>query len=153
MTNDQGQMTFPCNPQSQIHNPQSRMRFTQDFRRDFDQFDFRGPPFAFVRFADGERAVCTGRPIQGADGWNYSGGSSPFRDALFAALRYTDPDYYIGVSDGCCDPEAKAWYLREIALPLSRVTFSNIFVNGNYSRFRQLHLSDAATVASDGGDY
>ena len=152
MTNDQGQMTN-SNPQPKIHNPQSRMRFTHDFVEDFDQFDFRGPPFAFVRFADGERAICTGQPIQGADGWNYAGGSSPFRDALLAALRYTDPDYYVGISDSCCDPEAKAWYLREIALPRSQVTFSNIFVNGNYSRFRQLHLSDAATVASDGGDY
>ncbi|HVC92192.1 MAG TPA: hypothetical protein VND64_00800, partial [Pirellulales bacterium] len=130
-----------------------RLWFTQDFAKDFDQFDFRGPPFAFVRFADGERAICAGRPIKGTDGWNYAGGSSPFRDALLAALRYADPDYYIGISDGCCDASAKAWYLREITVPLSQVTFSNIFVNGNYGRFRQLDRSNVATVACEGGDF
>jgi hypothetical protein len=130
-----------------------RMHFVQDFVRDFEQFDFRGAPFAFARFADGERAICMGQAINGADGWRYPGGASPVRDALLAALHYVNPDYYIGISDGCCDPEAKAWYLREVQLPLSQVTFSNIFVNGNYVRFKQLDLSDVAVVASEGGDF
>jgi 2-polyprenyl-3-methyl-5-hydroxy-6-metoxy-1,4-benzoquinol methylase len=131
----------------------NRMRFAQDFVQDFNQFDFHGPPFAFARFADGERAICMGQAIEGADGWRYAGGSSPLREDLLAALHYADPDYYLGISDGCCDPEAKEWYLREIRLPLAQVTFSNIFVNGNYSRFRQLDFKNLAIVASVGGDY
>lgn len=129
------------------------LRFTQDFLSDFDQFDFRGPPFAFARFADGERAICLGEPIRGQDGWNFPGGASYFRDALLAALRFDDPGYFIGISDGCCDLPARDWYLSQIAAPLARVTFSNIFVNGNYQRFRQLDLSDMAVVASEGGDF
>jgi len=131
----------------------SPMKFSQDFREDFEQFAFFGPPFAFSRFADGERAICMGQPIQGADGWTYAGGSSQFREALLAALRFNAPDYYLGVSDACCDPAAKNWYLQQITVPLRQVTFSNIFVNGNYPRFRQLDLSAAAIVASQGGDY
>ena len=129
------------------------MSFRQDFRGDFEQFDFFGPPFAFSRFADGERAICMGQPVQGADGWSYTGGSSQFREALLAALRFNAPDYYLGLSDGCCDPAAKDWYLQQITVPLNQVTFSNIFVNGNYERFRQLDLERAAIVASQGGDY
>jgi GT2 family glycosyltransferase len=147
------QVQRPTNDNGRMTTDKRRMHFTQDFVRDFDQFDFHGAPFAFTRFADGERAICMGRPIDGADGWRYAGGSSPLQEALLAALRFNDPDYYVGISDGCCDPEAKAWYLREIRVPLSQVTFSNIFVNGNYSRFRQLDLSDAAVVASEGGDH
>lgn len=129
------------------------LNFTQDFLSDFEQFDFRGPPFALARFADGERAICLGEPIRGQDGWNFPGGASAFRDALLAALRFDDPGYYLGISDGCCDLPARDWYLSQIAAPLARVTFSNIFVNGNYQRFRQLDLSDMAVVASEGGDY
>ena len=130
-----------------------RLFFRQNFRGDFEQFDFRGPAFAFARFADGERAICMGKPVEGADGWRYAGGASPFQEALLAALRFNDRDYYIGISDGCCDAAAKEWYLRQITVPMSHVTFSNIFVNGNYERFKRLDLSAAATVAPEGGDY
>lgn len=70
-----------------------------------------------------------------------------------AALRFDAPGYYIGISDGCCDREAKDWYLSHIKVPLGRVTFSNIFVNANYRRFQRLDVSDMAIVASEGGDY
>jgi len=145
----------PVTPSQRLKPNAQRLFFTQDFRRDFDQFDFFGPPFAFARFADGERAICMGLPVEGADGWKYSGAPSHdrFREDLLAALRFNDPGYYLGLSDGCCDPAAKEWYLREITVPLSHITFSNLFVNANYSRFRQIDFSGAAIVASEGGDH
>jgi len=143
----------PVTPSERPMPSAQRLFFRQDFRRDFEQFDFSGPPFAFARFADGERAICMGQAVEGADGWRYAGGASPFQEALLAALRFNDRDYYIGISDGCCDAAAKEWYLRQITLPLSHVTFSNIFVNGNYERFKRLDLSAAATVAPEGADY
>ena len=129
------------------------MTFTQDFRRDFDQFNFFGPPFAFARFGDGERAICSGSAVKAQDGWSYPGGASQFAADLNAALRFNDPGYYLGLSDACCDRASHEWYLRQITAPLSQVTFANIFVNGNYQRFRQLTLGACALVASDGGDY
>jgi 2-polyprenyl-3-methyl-5-hydroxy-6-metoxy-1,4-benzoquinol methylase len=130
------------------------MRFTQDFVRDFDQFDFFGPPFAFVRFADGERAVCQGSPVEvPRDGWAYPGGASPLAADLDAALRYSAPDYYVGISDACCDRDSRDWYLARLGVPLHQVTFSNVFINWNYRRFRQLDLRRAVVVASRGGDF
>ena len=131
----------------------ARIRFRQDFVRDFDQFDFWGAPFAFARFADGERAICMGTPIKGQDGWSFDSRHGVFAAQLNAALRYDAPGYYLGISDGCCDLAAKEWYLQQIRVPLERVTFSNIFVNGNYRRFQQIDTNDMVIVASEGGDY
>jgi 2-polyprenyl-3-methyl-5-hydroxy-6-metoxy-1,4-benzoquinol methylase len=131
------------------------MRFTQDFERDFDQIDFTGrKPFAFVRFGDGERSICRGVPITAVqDGWAYDGKQSQFSADLNAALTYSAPDYYVGISDGCCDQEARDWFLERVQVPLQQITFANIFVNGNYRRFKQLDLSGTALVSSEGGDF
>ena len=131
----------------------ARIRFRQDFVRDFDLFDFWGAPFSFARFADGERAICMGTPIKGQDGWSFDSRHGVFAAQLNAALRYDAPGYYVGISDGCCDLAAKEWYLQQVRMPLERVTFSNIFVNGNYRRFQQIDTNDMVIVASEGGDY
>jgi len=148
-----------CNAVADVATPQRldgstarRMRFTQNFITDFDQFDFRGEPFAFVRFGDGERAICERRPIKAQDGWGYDGQHTQFSDDLNASLQFNDPNYYIGISDACCDAASKEWFLRQIRAPLDQVTFANIFVNWNYRRFRQLDLSGTFIVASVGGD-
>jgi 2-polyprenyl-3-methyl-5-hydroxy-6-metoxy-1,4-benzoquinol methylase len=104
-----------------------RMRFAQDFLADFDQFDFHGPPFAFVRFGDGERSICRGVPLVNCDGWEYDGRASRFVADLNASLTFDDPGYYIGISDGCCDREARDWFLARLRVPLEQVTFANIF--------------------------
>jgi len=129
------------------------MRFTQDFVTDFDQFDFWGRPFAFVRFGDGERSICRGMPLVNCDGWCYDGAASQFAADLNASLTHADPDYYVGISDGCCDREARDWFLERVRVPLEQVTFANIFVNGNYRRFRALDLSGTVLVSSAGGDF
>jgi hypothetical protein len=117
------------------------MRFSQNFVTDFDEFDFRGEPFAFVRFGDGERAICEGRRIECRDGWKYDGEPTQFAADLNASLRFNEPGYYIGISDACCDRAAHEWFLKQITAPLHQVTFANIFVNWNYRRFRRLDLS------------
>lgn len=130
-----------------------RMRFTQDFRRDFEEFDFRGEPFAFVRFGDGERSICEGRPVVTQDAWSFEGGATRFGQRLREALTSDLPGYYIGISDGCCDRASKEWCLRQVRVPLSRLTFANIFVNANYHRFRSLDLGGMAVVSSGAGDF
>ena len=52
--------------------------------------------FAFVRFGDGERGICQGRPVQCRDGWQYDGSLSQFSADLNASLKFSDPDYYFG---------------------------------------------------------
>jgi 2-polyprenyl-3-methyl-5-hydroxy-6-metoxy-1,4-benzoquinol methylase len=142
------------NPSRTTHQRGSgRMRFTQEFLADFDQFDFFGRPFAFVRFGDGERSICRGAPITNCDGWAYDGSRSQFAVDLNASLAYNDSSYYIGISDSCCDPRAHEWLLQRVTVPLEQVTFANIFVNANYRRFRKLDLSKTALVSSEGGEF
>ena len=129
------------------------MHFTQNFLSDFDEFDFWAGPFAFVRFGDGERAICARSPVTAQDGWSYAGENSQFSADLNAALRFSAPDYYIGISDGCCDQASRDWYLERVQVPLHQLTFANIFVNWNYRRFRALDLSGMAIVAHGAGDF
>lgn len=142
----------PTAPRLLAHTAGSRMRFTQDFRKDFEAFDLRGEPFAFVRFGDGERSICMGKPLDAADGWSYNGGSTSFSRDLMASLECDMEDYYIGISDRCCDAESHEWFLTRVRVPLERLTFANIFVNANYERFRSLDFSGIAIVAPRNAD-
>jgi 2-polyprenyl-3-methyl-5-hydroxy-6-metoxy-1,4-benzoquinol methylase len=137
-----------CNPFAR-----KRRQFTQNFITDFDEFDFRGEPFAFVRFGDGERAICEGRRVECQDGWTFAGATTPFAADLNASLRFNDPDYFIGISDSCCDLSAHQWLLKQVSVPLSQLTYANIFVNWNYRRFRQLDLNGFAIVANGVADF
>lgn len=156
----------PTKREAEVPPPSSRMttksttnpvrgpiRFTQDFLSDFEQFDLFGAPFAFARYADGERAICMGNPIVGCDGWEYPGGRTRFAEDLLASLHCTEPDFYYGISDGCCDRPARDWYLDHLRVPLDQVTFSNIFVNWNYRRFQQLNLQGAVIVGCEASDF
>lgn len=141
-------------PHARRVTPPSKPSFSQDFIADFEQFKLDSEPFAFVRFGDGERAIATGKPVSVApDGWSYDGHVTSFANDLNAALQYTAPDYYIGISDSCCDRQSHEWYLEQLKVPLEQVTFANIFVNWNYRRFLQLDLDNAAIVASVDCDF
>lgn len=107
--------------------------FQQDLRTILTELD-SGRPFAFNRFADGELAILEERDIPTADGWSAVNVSGQFRERLRAALTYRDKDYYLGLGCPCCNrPE----WERLMALAGRdpddpQVTFSNVFVNGNY---------------------
>lgn len=90
--------------------------------------------FGLARFADGEYAILNNKPITNVDGWTYE----PDRDKVPAALLkkalyFEDPDYIVGISCPCCDLESAQYYRQEVKTSL--VTWSNIFVNGNYTYF------------------
>jgi len=114
------------------------MMFSQEFVADLNRLDFFGEPFALVRFADGERALCEGRPIRlhnEFESWQSTGESTPFTQLLNASLRADLPGYCIGISCPCCDEDAHRWYLKQVTVPRLQLTFSNLFVNGNHDRF------------------
>jgi hypothetical protein len=115
-----------------------RMKFTHDFQADLQSILAEldsGRPFAFNRFADGELAILEQRDIPTADGWSSVNVSDRFRERLLAALRYRHPDYYIGIGCPCCSRDEwkrlMALAGREPDDP--QVTFSTVFVNGNYN--------------------
>lgn len=95
----------------------------------------RGENFALTRQADGERALMTGQAFK-VDGWSNSGGGiNSLGEALLESLKIDAPNFFYGISCPCCDSAAYYWYLQNIKS--SNVTFSNIWVNGNFKTFQK----------------
>jgi hypothetical protein len=129
------------------------IRFTQDFKKDFEQLYLEGEPYAFARFGDGERSLCMGHAVTVKDGWSYDGTDTPLALKMREAVGADVPGYYIGISCPCCDPQGHDWYMAHIKAPPWRVTFANIFVNANYKRFRKLNLKNTVLVSCAEGDF
>ncbi len=113
---------------------------TQDFKLDFQEVFYlirSNKPFAFMRFADGEIGVMQGRQINGSDKWTSPQYLTKLGQDLLSAIGRIDPNVYYGISCQCCDVEGRNYLLSLIQNPKHNVTFSNIFVNGNYKNFLQ----------------
>lgn len=118
------------------------MRFDHDFRNDLAVLMHEaehGEPFAFVRFCDGEHAIMENRDIRTADGWKV--GNEWMRKAMTEAFDSRLPRYVKGIACPCCWPEGHLYYLNRVAgevlkheppQPQELLTYSNLFVNGNY---------------------
>lgn len=106
-----------------------------------DDFDFfwrkleKGENFALCRSADGEYAIMRGRHVTAQEGWESPETISKLGYALIDSLKIDDPRLYYGISCPCCDREAYYWYRTHTAG--KNLTFSNIWVNVNYPRFRE----------------
>tara|TARA_R110000803_G_scaffold205530_4_gene272282 strand:+ start:5386 stop:6057 length:672 start_codon:yes stop_codon:yes gene_type:complete len=113
------------------------MRLKRDFIHDLAEVltGLDGEPFALVRFADGERAILEGKEVGSADGWSVPPIESKFTRDIWRSLTYSDENYFIGISCVCCDSDSHSWYNNNIATPVERLTFSNLFVNGNFEFF------------------
>lgn len=112
------------------------LTFTHDFASDLELIDpFAEERFAFVRFADGECAIMESQQVDAADGWICPPADSRIRRDLETSLRYAGDGWHLGLSCPCCDPETWTKLTTASRLPKSRMTFSNLFANGNYARF------------------
>lgn len=109
--------------------------FTKNFKEDlkaiFNRVDSGGKGFAFNRFADGEYHVLEGKPLQGWD-WSMKPEFSVTSSLLGNALSYEDDNYYYGVSCSCCDKEKYEYYKNKLSKVWHKVSYSNMFANGNY---------------------
>ena len=92
-------------------------------------------PFAFSRFADGEIAVMQGRQIVGSDKWSTPNYVTKLGNDLLKAIQIVDDNVYFGISCQCCDISGRDYLLSLIKNDIKNVTFSNMFVNGNYADF------------------
>jgi len=132
------------------------IRFTQDFKQDLERIRFAGRPYAFVRFGDGERAHCVNRPVKAAAGWAYDGSDTPLSRKVRTLVTSNTPGMYLGISCPCCDKPSHEWYQRNMTTPIDRVTYANLFVNGNHKRFMRMYgtlkRSDIFLVSCAKGD-
>lgn len=92
--------------------------------------------FSFSKYADGEFAILADRKITNIDNWTYDPEKhSEIRDELIRSFQFKDPEYYVGVSCKCCQPEQIVDWMREESKQ-DVLTWANIFVNSNYPYFK-----------------
>ena len=108
--------------------------------------------FAYVRNADGERSIMECTAFTAQEGWKGSTKPSKLQEALLDTLQIEDDDFFFGLSCPCCDYRAYLWYLQH--LKCKNMSFSNVWVNGNYFEFinRFIKLKrDAVVIANHRG--
>ena len=96
---------------------------------------------ALARFADGEASVLKNITVGNKDGWLYKTDKNLiFRRDLRQSLLCVDKNYLYGLACTCCDKETHDFLLHSVRAPLENLTFSNIWVNGNFPRFNERFL-------------
>ena len=115
--------------------------FSLELQKLFNLFK-KGSPFAFTKFCDGEWMAMQNIAVNNAEFENSPFIPQFYRDKLKESLQYKDPNYYIGTSCNCCFPD-HASTMRELSgQDEDHLTFANIFVNANYSKYKQTFLEE-----------
>lgn len=93
--------------------------------------------FSFSKYADGEFAIFSNQKITNTDNWTFIPEKhSEIRNELIYSFQFKDPEYYVGVSCKCCQPEHVVNWMREESKQ-DVLTWANIFVNSNYPYFKE----------------
>ncbi len=116
----------------------------QDFRGDFLEvlrMIGEADSFALSRFADGEASILKNVTVGNKDGWLYKKDKNlVFRADLRKSLLCSDPGFVFGLSCSCCDATNHEFLLAQVRAKPENLTFSNIFVNGNFALFNEVFL-------------
>jgi glycosyltransferase involved in cell wall biosynthesis len=109
-----------------------------------------GENFALMRNADGELAIMQGRSVSAQEGnWKSPSYITNLGKAIYDSLGIDEPGVYYAISCPCCDEPAYNWYRSRIKN--KNITFSNIWINANFPRFRKVFPElkrDAVLVAN-----
>jgi len=99
-------------------------------------------PLAFTRYADGEISLMQGKKIDltsqanRIDRWNCLDDNLTLLGTdLENTLYYTDPNWIYAISCKCCDPLGQKWILSKLQQSEENITYSNLWINGNYPKF------------------
>jgi hypothetical protein len=125
------------------------IKLTQDFDSDFEVLVKRifvdKLPTYFSRYADGELALMMGKEVPSysqaslEDKWTAKSGKSLLGKDLVNSLKNNDRNKIYAISCGCCDSTAKKILLDNLKIAdvcMSNITFSNLWINGNYKKFK-----------------
>lgn len=124
---------------------------TKNFNLDFeyltDRIFNKKLPTVFSRYADGELALMVGKEIPNysqaymEDKWNSPAKKTLLGKDLGNTLKNKDPEYYYGISCACCDPTAKNILISNLfraGVKDENITYSNLWINANYKKFKAL---------------
>lgn len=136
------------------------LAFTHDFASDFDLLtaglrpDYTGGPYAFVRLADGERAIlCRREHVARQDHWRATSVPRAQRQRLRESLTCELPGWHVGISSPCQERTDHRWLLSRCRLPAERVTFASVFIFANWRRFKEILFDRICIVSTLGPDY
>ena len=101
-----------------------------------------GQPFAFSKFADGEWAAIQNETLDNGEFQNNDGTPGFYRDRLVESIRFIHPNYYIGVCCPCCNGDRARQMRNFCGQPDEQMTFANVFVNANYSIYKETFLKE-----------
>jgi hypothetical protein len=93
--------------------------------------------FAFSKYADGELHALINKPVNNGEFWFVPEEHEKSRKALIDSFQYQDESYFVGVSCPCCigGRPVHNWMKSQSGQPEERLTWANIFVNGNYKYY------------------
>lgn len=116
------------------------MPFTTNFNTDIE-FIFNKlknkEHFAFSKYADGEYKVLRNEYITNCDNWTFNPKIHQLEyKYLLDSYHYNHPDYYVGISCPCCQPQPHIQWMRD-NVGTKNITWANLFVNSNYEHFKQ----------------
>jgi hypothetical protein len=105
----------------------------------FEKFQ-KGSPFCFSKFSDGEWAAMQNEILNNTEFENTTNTPLKYREELRDAIRYKDENYYIGVCCECCNGDRAQKMKDFCGQDEDHMTFANVFVNGNYPRYKETFL-------------
>jgi len=92
--------------------------------------------FSFSKYADGEYKVLKNELITNCDNWTFNPDiHQKEHEYLLNSYNYNHPDYYVGISCPCCQPQEDIQWMRD-NVGSKNVTWANLFVNNNYEYFK-----------------
>ena len=119
---------------------------TDSFRGDLEYIEsmLRNKiPFGITRFGDGEMLIMLDQKLNllHKGEFNYQG-QKHLQQELIRSFQLNKENYFVGVACPCCVGEEKSTWMKENTyLPEDRLTWANIFVNSNYSYFKESIIS------------
>ena len=106
-------------------------------------------PFAFSKYADGEYKILRNEQITNCDLWTFLPDThKEEQQLLMKSFQYASPDYIVGISCPCCQPEDHVQWMRENC-KTKNVTWANLFVNSNYDFFLQEFIKEFQSWEND----
>lgn len=111
---------------------------TDSFRGDLEYLNsllVNNIPFSITRFGDGERFIMEGNPVGNGE-FHFNNDDSKLQQELIQSFQLNQKNYFVGVPCPCCQPKERCdWMKRSTYLPDEKLTWANIFVNGNFEYF------------------
>lgn len=110
--------------------------FEEDFYKIFNLLK-NNKKFSFSKYADGEYAILRNQKITNCDNWTFNPEIHQiYQEELLNSFKFSEEGYYVGISCPCCVPKEHVdWMRKTVNVDENHLTWANIFVNGNYSKF------------------